>query len=270
MNDAGRFPRRMEEVLASGTPMPRGGGSSGSGGTPANANENVNRGGRHRREVVLASGTPLPGSCAQNGASDGGGDNGRPIRFHHAPKPMLHVVNVVSTVDLSIPLDLVDIASKAINVEYNPIYAPGLLLRVRKPAYTMGKIQASGKMVVIGGTSVAQNYASARKLGKLVYKYSNDEPRFRNYTVTNIMAKTDTRFKIDLPKLATHRAHLHKCDFDPESTTGAIYRIEDPKVSANVYHNGKVTLKGAKSEKELHRAFDVLFPILQQFRKNLQ
>jgi len=186
------------------------------------------------------------------------------------PMPVPEIVSVTSSVNLSVALDLGDIASQAVNVEYSALNSSYLLVRAREPAYTSAKIWKCGKMLVMGGTSMEQNYAAARKHGKLVRKYSKVEPRFRDYKVVSMMAKADMRFAIDLPKLATHSLHSQKCSFDPESTTGATYRIEEPKVSANIFHTGKVTFMGAKSREEVHRAFEILYLILQQFQKSLR
>ena len=71
--------------------------------------------------------------------------------------------NVVATVDLGCKLDLVAIAQKARNAEYNPKRFAACIIRIREPK-TTALLFNSGKMVIAGAKSEEQARLAARKV----------------------------------------------------------------------------------------------------------
>jgi len=73
------------------------------------------------------------------------------------------IENVVATVNVEIAekINLIQIASKLADVEYNPERFPGLVMRIKKPRATF-LIFSTGKMVVTGlrKASEAENAVS--------------------------------------------------------------------------------------------------------------
>merc|ERR1711916_26960 len=49
---------------------------------------------------------------------------------------------------------------------------------------------------------------------------------------------------------------------------GAIFKMLDPKVVLLIFVSGKVVLTGARSREDIYRAFEDIYPVLQQFRKD--
>mmetsp|Transcript_34967 Transcript_34967/g.56263 ORF Transcript_34967/g.56263 Transcript_34967/m.56263 type:complete len:87 (-) Transcript_34967:237-497(-) len=79
------------------------------------------------------------------------------------------------------------------------------------------------------------------------------------------MAKCKVDFPVRLEDLAT--THNEFVSFEPEIFPGLIYRMTVPRVTIFVFVTGTVLLVGAKTRSEIHRAFDLLYPVLLQFRK---
>ena len=48
---------------------------------------------------------------------------------------------------------------------------------------------------------------------------------------------------------------------------GLIYRMADPKIVLLIFVSGKIVLTGAKDREHIYRAFNLIYPVLQEFRK---
>ena len=83
------------------------------------------------------------------------------------PSPTLQ--NIVSTVNLGVPLDLKKIALHARNAEYNPKRFAAVIMRIRDPR-TTALIFSSGKMVCTGAKSEEASRLAARKYARIVQK----------------------------------------------------------------------------------------------------
>jgi transcription initiation factor TFIID TATA-box-binding protein len=102
------------------------------------------------------------------------------------------IQNVVATVNFSTRIDLVGVAQKARNAEYSPKRFPGLVLRIRYPAFRLlltyreptatGIIFASGKCVLMGVRSEEAAKLAARKFGRFLVKLGQPA-RFRDFKV---------------------------------------------------------------------------------------
>lgn len=83
--------------------------------------------------------------------------------------PMPALQNIVSTVNLGVPLDLKKIALHARNAEYNPKRFAAVIMRIREPR-TTALIFSSGKMVCTGAKSEDASRLAARKYARIVQK----------------------------------------------------------------------------------------------------
>jgi len=83
--------------------------------------------------------------------------------------------------------------------------------------------------------------------------------------VQNIVASSDVRFPIRLEGLAY--SHGLFSSYEPEIFPGLIYRMKEPKLVLLIFVSGKVVLTGAKHRADIYRAFELMFPVLQEFRK---
>jgi transcription initiation factor TFIID TATA-box-binding protein len=161
------------------------------------------------------------------------------------------VDNLVATVFLNIKgkIDLLKIARKVVESEYNPEKFPGIVMRVLKPKTTF-LIFSTGKMVVTGAknefelkTAVKEAIATIRGIGIKIPSYSIE--------IVNFVASGSLNTPIDL-NLATLR--LESSLYEPEIFPGLVYYMKNPKAVFLIFSNGKFVCTGAKNEKIVKRA----------------
>ncbi|GMN42257.1 hypothetical protein TIFTF001_011468 [Ficus carica] len=195
--------------------------------------------------------------------------------------------NIVSTVNLDCKLDLKAIALQARNAEYNPkacyLYTPpqplfpsflsvfkrfaAVIMRIREPK-TTALIFASGKMVCTGAKSETQSKLAARKYARIIQKLGFPA-KFKDFKIQNIVGSCDVKFPIRLEGLAY--SHGAFSSYEPELFPGLIYRMKQPKIVLLIFVSGKIVLTGAKVVRdETYTAFENIYPVLTEFRKNQQ
>merc|ERR1712130_423094 len=171
--------------------------------------------------------------------------------------------NIVATVNLEARLDLKTIALHARNAEYNPKRFAAVIMRIREPK-TTALIFASGKMVITGAKSEDDSRLASRKYARIIQKLGF-EARFSEFKIQNIVGSCDVRFPIRLEGLAY--SHGVYSSYEPELFPGLIYRIVKPKVVLLIFVSGKIVLTGAKVREEIYTAFNLILPVLSEFRK---
>uniref|UniRef100_A0A7S0XI96 TATA-box-binding protein n=1 Tax=Erythrolobus madagascarensis TaxID=708628 RepID=A0A7S0XI96_9RHOD len=174
------------------------------------------------------------------------------------------IQNVVSTTNLSVNLDLKEIALRARNAEYNPKRFAAVIMRIRDPK-TTALIFSSGKIVVTGAKGIDAARFASRKYARIVQKLGYESAKFSEFKVQNIVASCDVQFPVRLEPLA--HAHSNFCSYEPELFPGLIYRMINPKVVLLVFVSGKVVLTGAKVKQEIYDAFKNIYPVLCLFQK---
>ncbi|GAK64000.1 transcription initiation factor TFIID-1 [Moesziomyces antarcticus] len=194
-----------------------------------------------------------------NVGKDAGIDQG--ISGVHGIVPTLQ--NIVATVNLEVRLDLKTIALHARNAEYNPKRFAAVIMRIREPK-TTALIFASGKMVVTGAKSEDDSRLASRKYARIIQKLGF-EAKFSEFKIQNIVGSCDVRFPIRLEGLAY--SHGVYSSYEPELFPGLIYRMVKPKVVLLIFVSGKIVLTGAKVREEIYQAFNLILPVLAEFRK---
>lgn len=173
------------------------------------------------------------------------------------------VQNVVSTVNLGIKLDLKKIALQARNAEYNPKRFAAVIMRIREPK-TTALIFSSGKVVCTGAKSEDDSRLAARKYARIIQKIGFNV-KFQDFTIQNIVGSCDVGFPIRLDGLQS--AHSNFSSYEPELFPGLIYRMHQPKIVLLIFVSGKIVITGAKLRDDIKRAFDNIYPILRDFKK---
>ncbi|WOO85138.1 TATA-box-binding protein [Vanrija pseudolonga] len=186
--------------------------------------------------------------------------------------------NIVATVNLECRLDLKTIALHARNAEYNPKRFAAVVMRIRDPK-TTALIFASGKMVVTGAKSEDDSRLASRKYARIIQKLGFDA-KFAEFKIQNIVGSCDVKFPIRLEGLAfSHGAFssyepevgLLGCASRRQLTSqlfpGLIYRMIKPKVVLLIFVSGKIVLTGAKVREEIYMAFNQIYSVLVEFRK---
>jgi len=193
----------------------------------------------------------------------GGGDDTAIDRNQHPSGIVPTLQNIVSTVNLGCRLDLKQIALHARNAEYNPKRFAAVIMRIRDPK-TTALIFASGKMVCTGAKSEDASRLAARKYARIIQKLGFPA-KFVDFKVQNIVGSCDVKFPLKLERLATD--HSNYCSYEPELFPGLIYRMVQPKIVLLIFVSGKIVLTGAKVREEIYEAFENIFPVLTEFKK---
>ncbi|KAM5435232.1 TATA-binding protein (TBP) [Microsporum ferrugineum] len=171
--------------------------------------------------------------------------------------------NIVATVNLDCRLDLKTIALHARNAEYNPKRFAAVIMRIREPK-TTALIFASGKMVVTGAKSEDDSKLASRKYARIIQKLGFNA-KFTDFKIQNIVGSCDIKFPIRLEGLASR--HHNFSSYEPELFPGLIYRMMKPKIVLLIFVSGKIVLTGAKVREEIYQAFEMIYPVLTDFRK---
>ncbi|KAF7702721.1 TATA-box-binding protein [Cucumispora dikerogammari] len=174
------------------------------------------------------------------------------------------IQNVVATVNFKSKLDLKSIALRARNSEYNPKRFAAVIMRIKSPR-TTALIFASGKMVMTGAKSEQEVKLAGLKFGRIVSKLGFPT-QFEDFKVQNIVSSCDIKFSIRLEGLMA--AHANYCSYEPELFPGLIYTMVKPKVVLLIFVSGKIVLTGAKMRDEIYEAFENIYPVLTQFKKD--
>ncbi|WJX21882.1 hypothetical protein P8452_11250 [Trifolium repens] len=174
--------------------------------------------------------------------------------------------NIISTVTLDTELDLKAIALQARNAEYNPKRFAVVVMRIREPK-TTALIFATGKMVCTGAKSEHQSKLAARKYARIIEKLGFNV-KFKDFKIQNIVGCCDVKFPIRLEGLAY--VHGAFSSYEPELFPGLTYRMKQPKITLNIFVSGKINLTGAKVRDEIYAAFENIYPVLTEFKKNQQ
>jgi transcription initiation factor TFIID TATA-box-binding protein len=170
--------------------------------------------------------------------------------------------NVVATANLSTRLDLKVIALHARNAEYNPKRFAAVIMRIRDPK-TTALVFASGKMVVTGAKSEDDARLAARKFARIIQKLGF-KAIFTEFKIQNVVASCDIKFPIRLEGLAAR--HSQFSTYEPELFPGLVYRMMKPKVVLLIFVSGNVVITGAKVREDIYQAFELMYPVLADFR----
>jgi transcription initiation factor TFIID TATA-box-binding protein len=204
---------------------------------------------------------PSSGEAQQNGAPIRPPASVPEITAVQGLVPVLQ--NIVATVNLECRLDLKTIALHARNAEYNPKRFAAVVMRIRDPK-TTALIFASGKMVVTGAKSEDDSRLASRKYARIIQKLGFDA-KFAEFKIQNIVGSCDVKFPIRLEGLAF--SHGAFSSYEPELFPGLIYRMIKPKVVLLIFVSGKIVLTGAKVREEIYMAFNQIYSVLVEFRK---
>jgi len=178
-------------------------------------------------------------------------------------KPIVSVVNVVSSASIDQKIDLMEITKKFPKTEYNPEQFPGLVFRLMNPK-TAILIFRTGKMVCTGAKS---EELSIKAVNTVVQKLRKSKIKIKKdaiISIQNIVSSINLGGKIYLEKAAKT---IPRSMYEPEQFPGLIHRMLDPKTVILLFASGKLVCTGAKKETEVYRSVHNLHALLEE--KNL-
>ncbi len=172
------------------------------------------------------------------------------------------IQNVVGTATLELDekIDLVVVARKYSDVEYNPERFPGLIMRVKDPKATI-LIFSTGKLVITGMRAASEaDSVLERCLERL--RNCGVEVEQPEVIIQNIVASGDLNCLIDLNMATVVMEHTM---YEPEVFPGLIYRMQDPKAVFLVFSTGKIVCTGAKSAEIVDKAVEKVYEVLHDY-----
>ena len=181
-------------------------------------------------------------------------------------EPKVYVQNVVASARLNHEIDLDAIVKAFPNVEYAPEVFPGLVFRLKRPRSSI-LIFRNGKMVCTGAKgerdalrAVRKAVRELRKAG-IVIRSSRIETEIHNIVATIDLGEV----RIDIEKAAYEFREGYM--YEPDQFPGAVYRMQEPKVTFLIFSSGKLVCAGAKTEEDVYKAVKKIRNILEE--KNL-
>ena len=175
-------------------------------------------------------------------------------------KPIVSIVNVVSSASIDQKMDLIKIEKKFPETEYNPEQFPGLVFRLTNPK-TATLIFRTGKMVCTGAKSEELSITAVNMVVQKLRKAKINIKKDAIISVQNIVSSINLGGKIHLEKAART---LPRSMYEPEQFPGLIHRMLDPKTVILIFASGKLVCVGAKLETEIHRSVHQIHSLLEE------
>lgn len=175
--------------------------------------------------------------------------------------------NIVATVYLNIieKLDLVKIARKFPETEYNPEKFPGLIFRLDSPKASF-LIFSTGSMVLTGIKNINLIEKAVNNLLKILRTIGLKLPK-PNIKIQNFVANGDLHISIDLNQAVLL---MDNAMYEPEVFPGLIYHMKNPKAVFLIFSTGKIVCTGVKDEKLVEEAIIKLNSLIQDLRLSFE
>lgn len=194
--------------------------------------------------------------------------------------PQPQIVNIVSMVNLRVPLNLKLIALKCRNSEYNPSRINAVIMRIKEPK-AAALIFNSGIIIVLGARDKEKSKQAAKIFAKQI-KNLGYEVKFSEFKIVNIVATCDLGFPIKLTQLnikinkllsknksTNDEDEKSPCHYEPEVFPGLIYHMTKPELTLLIFQSGKMNFVGAKNKDDIYEALQKIYPLLCKFKNEI-
>lgn len=191
--------------------------------------------------------------------------------FPNAPSNLFPVVvGCVAQAQIGVGVDLRKLSCGARNVEFVPSKTSTATMRLREPSCVC-LVRNSGSISVIGAVSVSAAKQAVELCVRIIRRVLSD-PRIDSFRfrVRSVL----TRFSVGHPiRLNNLQEEFSKvCAYEPESFCACIVKLNGTNafpwsVTCNVFASGKVTMVGARSDREVAAAFYTILPMLSRHSK---
>eukprot|EP00912_Choanoflagellata_sp_UC4_P001050 UC4_evm3s647 len=197
--------------------------------------------------------------------------------FHKYVEFRTHTVHASWTVfSNATPEDLnLDVlCQRARNTVWNERRFPAAIMRILKPVRATANIFKSGKVVVTGAKNPDQCEYAAKKITKSIQKAMgglgdtfSKKIKFRNFKVNNIAGVCKYGHYINLAELlAECSTSFGTATFEPEIFPGLIFKHQSPRITITIFHNGSITLTGARKIEDMKIGLSSIEPLLDKVR----
>ena len=131
------------------------------------------------------------------------------------------IENIVSSADLRCELNLRDIATRAMNLQYNPSRFAPIKMKIKEPKAT-ALIFSSRKVVCLGTKSEGDSKTAARQFAKIIKKLGFDV-KFTHFEIHNTVYSIQLNFLPDLRAIESYYSIY--CIHDPYFVSGLTFSI---------------------------------------------
>jgi transcription initiation factor TFIID TATA-box-binding protein len=191
--------------------------------------------------------------------------------FPNAPRNLFPVVvGCVAQAQLGVGIDLRKLSCGARNVEFVPSKTSTATMRLREPSCVC-LVRNSGSISVVGAVSAGAAKQAVELCARIIRKVL-DDPRIDSFRfrVRSVLTRFSLGHPIRLNNLQDEFSKV--CAYEPESFCGCIVKLSGTPsfpwaVTCNVFASGKVTMMGARSDREVAAAFYTLLPMLAKHTK---
>ncbi|UCH89433.1 MAG: TATA-box-binding protein [Thermoplasmata archaeon] len=164
------------------------------------------------------------------------------------------IENVIVTTSIKADLNLKNIASTLPNVEYNPEYFPGLVLKLEDPK-TATFILKNGKTVCIGGKNFKESRLALETVTKNLTDAGVEIKDELDIDVQNIIASLDLNTPLNLHEVE-EVFNREQTTYKPDEFQGLVYNTELNHVTILLFETGKIVCYGAKKLSEVKKVLD--------------
>lgn len=164
---------------------------------------------------------------------------------------MVEIQNIMCTVDLGCPLDLLKIANNSYNVEYEPKKFNPVVMRLREPKST-ALIFSSGKIVCTGTKNEESARISARRFARIIQKLGFPV-KFLNFRITNIAASSQLNFRPHIENIRMAKKEYIGSDSEL-FPSGLVYRGD---LTFILFKTGKVIITNGKTSQQVYQGYAV-------------
>ena len=179
--------------------------------------------------------------------------------------PDVTIVNVVTTGFLGQELDLKFLASKMINIIYNPQKFTAAILCLKNPKTTF-LLFKSGRYVCTGAKSLECAKKSSRKIARKIQLLHEKPIRFLEFSVQNVVGTFYTGFKLNLERF--YYSNMSNSMYEPEFFPGLKYLPSKfEKKTILIFISGKIILTGFKNEKDVYDFASYMYRLLLKFKR---
>ena len=175
------------------------------------------------------------------------------------------IVNVVATGYLGQELDLKYLATKMINIIYNPEKFTAAILCLRNPKTTF-LLFKSGRFVSTGAKSIECAKKSSRIIARKIQLLHEKPIRFLDFTIQNVVGTFFTPFKLNLETF--YYSNISNSLYEPEFFPGLKYLpSKSEKKTVLIFISGKIVLTGFKNEKDVYDIASYLYRLFLKFKR---
>ena len=174
------------------------------------------------------------------------------------------IVNIVSTVNINVNLDLNFIAKNSYDFEYDPKSFNGIVKRFRNP-YSTILLFPKNKFVITGCTSETDSKRIAYKTKRMLHKLGI-KAKLSNHEIKNIVA-TGRIEGLDIDNFVLlFESCFPDCHYKVQKNKSMCFVWREVKVS--LFPNGKLNIVGAKEFTQIEKTYNDLINIITNKEKN--